>query len=103
VAADLEVVGRGQVLEQVLDVAPQQILGGPAIHAQEVVVMPPVAKLVVESAVFEKDPAEDPGPHQQFQGAVNGGPAHLRQLAPNLLSGEVTLLGGDGFGHSPAG
>lgn len=58
----------------------------------------PVAQLIVKIAVFQQDPAQDPGLDQELEGSVNGGPSHSREPTPQRFGGEVALLGGNGVG-----
>ena len=90
-------------MEQVFDVAAQQVLGCPAFHAQKVMMVAPMAELIVEVAFLEKHPAQNPRIHQKLQGPVDGGPANPRQLLVQLLSGKMPVLSGDGVNHGPAG
>ena len=63
-AAQFKTVTGGSLLQQCLNVAAKQVLGGSAFNAQQVVVVSPVAQLVLEVSVLQQHPADHARFHQ---------------------------------------
>ena len=101
--ADLKVVRRRDILQLVLNVAAQQVFGSSTLHAEEVMMVAPVAELIMQIAVFQQHPAEHSGLYQKLEGAVHRGPSYTGQLVPQLLGGEVSLLLGNGPNYRTPG
>ena len=82
--------------QYVLNVAAQQVRGRAADGAEHVMVMPLVAELVAQFAIFQEDPADLLGFHQQSETSIHRGPANAGEDGAQFLSGEGPSLGGGG-------
>ena len=65
-AAKFEPMAGRSLLQQLFDITAQQVLRRPALHAEQVMVVSPVAELVVKIAVFQQHPAEHAGLNKQL-------------------------------------
>ena len=100
--AHSEPCGYGGFAEHVLHVASFQVCRCSTYRAQQVMVMSLVAELVAQFAVFQQDPTNLIGFHQQAQTPVYGGPAHAGQGGAQFFGSERSALSCNRADHQPA-
>ncbi len=83
-------------MEQRLDVAAEEVLGGAAFDAEQMVMVSPVAQLVLKIAVLQQHPAQHARLHQQLERTEDSCPPQRGQLRPQVFGGEGLVLVGDG-------